>query len=494
MEEKTDRVSENSQRLSFTVDAQDEEAQRALLAEKPVKEDPAPEQPNEKKPAAKPTDAYIPWLVGALAVVVIAALLLTGVIPGLRKPAQDQPALSEPAEPADKQSETPATPETDADAETDADVPAETETPADETHSAGNGVSYTVTADELTDEVLDKVVATCGDDRLTNRDLPYYYWQQYYTIASSYGSYLGYIIDPTTPFDEQLCMYDQTITWQQYFLQTALTTYERVSAIWQEARLAGFELAESDREYIDSLENTLNISALSYGYADATEYLKTAYGPSATMSGYRAYVERYMTASAYLQTLVDAEGYTDADISAYFDENADTYAASGIEKSDVNMINVRHILIQPTETNEDGSYTDASWEEAEKTAQSVYDDWKNGERTEESFALLAAQHSVDSSAGNGGLIENVFPGQMVEAFDAWCFDAARQSGDTDVVKSPFGYHIMYFSSECEHPYWYVCAQNDYLSQLSLDISQQVFDRFEAGQTIDNAALADIVQG
>lgn len=495
MQEKTDRASEQNQSLPFTITGEDEAAQRALLAEKPAKEEPAAAQPNEKKPAAKTTDAYIPWLVGALAVVVIAALLLTGVIPGLRKPTADQPTLSEPAA-SEEEAETPTAPETDpdADAEPDAETDPDAETPTEEAGPAGNGVSYTVTADELTDELLDQTVATCGDDRLTNRELPYYYWQQYYTVASTYGSYLGYLLDPNTPFDQQMCMYDETITWQQYFLQTALSTYERISSIWQDARLAGFELGDEDRDYIDGLENNLNIAALSYGYEDAAAYLQTAYGPSATMSGYRAYVERYLTASAYLQSLVDAQGYTDADISAYFDENADAYAANGIEKSDVNMINVRHILIQPTETNEDGSYTDAAWEEAEKAAQAVYDEWKNGERTEAAFALLAAENSVDSSASNGGLIENVYPGQMVETFDAWCFDASRQSGDTDVVKSPFGYHVMYFSSECEHPYWYVCAQNDYLSQLSADFAQQAADKFGGEQTIDNAALVDIVQG
>ena len=42
------------------------------------------------------------------------------------------------------------------------------------------------------------------------------------------------------------------------------------------------------------------------------------------MTGYHDFVERYLTASAYLQALVEAKTYTEADISAYFDENADT--------------------------------------------------------------------------------------------------------------------------------------------------------------------------
>ena len=33
---------------------------------------------------------------------------------------------------------------------------------------------------------------------------------------------------------------------------------------------------------------------------------------------------------------------------------------------------------------------------------------------------------------------------MVEEFEDWCFDEARQPGDHGIVKTSYGYHIMYF--------------------------------------------------
>ena len=291
-----------------------------------------------------------------------------------------------------------------------------------------------------------------------------------------------------------MCIFDDTLTWQQYFLQGAVSTYKSVSALWQDARLSGFQLGEEDQDYLDGLSNTVTVSAASYGYESADAYLQTAYGPAATMTGYHDFVERYLTASAYLQALVEAKTYTEADISAYFDENADTYAASSIEKSDGNMVNVRHILIVPEEKNDDGTYTDAAWTAAEQKAQSLLDEWKAGEHTEDSFALMATENSADTgSASNGGLYEEVYPGQMVDAFDAWCFDAARQPGDTGIVKTEYGYHVMYFSSVCEHPYWYVRAESDYLNKLSADVSEEVSAKFESAESVQNAALADILQ-
>ena len=467
---------QKGEELSFTITGEDAEAQDALNAEKP--------EPQQKKKSS------LAWILGAAAVIIAAALVLILTIkPSQTTPDADQPGDATISEPAD-------TPD---DAQPDDQTPgAEDETNGqtgeEDTQTGGNGVSYTVDAEALTDEVLNETVAECGDDRLTNRDLPYYYWQQYYSFTSNYGSYASYFIDSTQPFDQQMCVFDDTLTWQQYFLQGAITNYENVTAIWLEARLAGFQLSQEDQDYLDDLDNQITVAAASYSYGSADEYLQMAYGPAATLSSYHDFVERQITASSYLQVLVDAKTYTEDDISKYYDDNAESYAGNGIEKSDVKMVNVRHILIQPEGKNDDGTYTDEAWAAAEKKANDLLTEWKNGEHTEESFAFMAAENSADpGSAENGGLYEDVYPGQMVDAFDAWCFDASRQPGDTGIVKTDYGYHIMYFSSTSEHAYWYVRAEDDYLNELSVSVLQEVSAKFEAEETEQNAAIVDVMQ-
>ena len=66
-------------------------------------------------------------------------------------------------------------------------------------------------------------------------------------------------------------------------------------------------------------------------------------------------------------------------------------------------------------------------------------------RQEEHFAELAQQKSSDTgSSANGGLYENVAPGQMVEAFNDWIFDTSRKAGDVGIVETDYGCHLMYF--------------------------------------------------
>ena len=103
------------------------------------------------------------------------------------------------------------------------------------------------------------------------------------------------------------------------------------------------------------------------------------------------------------------------------------------------MPNVRHILISAADTSDESAMNTAA-----EQAEDILDEYLAGEQTEEAFAELAKKYSVDN-AENGGLYENIAPGQMLEAFDAWCYEDGRQVGDTGIVVTEYGYHIMFFS-------------------------------------------------
>lgn len=122
----------------------------------------------------------------------------------------------------------------------------------------------------------------------------------------------------------------------------------------------------------------------------------------------------------------------------------------GRESGDYPTANVRHILIM-ADQDEDGGWSDVALEAAKAEAERILAEWEAGERTEESFAALAQQYSEDpGSASNGGLYENIYKGQMVAEFEAFCF-AGHQPGDTGIVFGSnggyAGYHVMYFVGE-----------------------------------------------
>lgn len=166
-------------------------------------------------------------------------------------------------------------------------------------------------------------------------------------------------------------------------------------------------------------------------------------------------------------------------------------------------VDVRHILISAdtastdtaetaeTETAAAGETETAETESAEAQeqakedakaaakikAEQILDDWKNGDATEDSFAELAKTYSDDSGSNtNGGLYEAVKQGQMVTNFNDWIFDASRKPGDTGIVESDYGYHIIYFVGDNKEE-WYVNIKdtitsnklNDYMADLTADV-------------------------
>jgi len=132
---------------------------------------------------------------------------------------------------------------------------------------------------------------------------------------------------------------------------------------------------------------------------------------------------------------------------------------------DYSTVDVRHILIQPetgtlTEGEDGYDAEQAKLKADAKTkAEDLLSQWKSGAATEDSFAELAKANSSDTgSASDGGLYKQVYKGEMVTAFNDWCFDSARKTGDTGVVETDYGYHVMYFVGT-DLPYWQVQVTN-----------------------------------
>ena len=119
--------------------------------------------------------------------------------------------------------------------------------------------------------------------------------------------------------------------------------------------------------------------------------------------------------------------------------------------------NVRHILAAfeggtTDSTTGTVTYSDEEKAAAKANAEEWLAQWKSGDATEDSFAALANEKSADGDGTTGGLYEDIYPGQMVAPFEAWIYEEGRKAGDTDIVETTYGYHVMYFSGESETNY------------------------------------------
>ena len=103
-------------------------------------------------------------------------------------------------------------------------------------------------------------------------------------------------------------------------------------------------------------------------------------------------------------------------------------------------VDVRHILVSFDSFE--------SKEQAKAEAERIYQLFKDGKGTEQDFAVLASRYSEDEgSFAVGGLYERIRKGEMVAEYDNWCFDESRKHGDTGIISTSFGYHIMFFCED-----------------------------------------------
>ncbi len=345
--------------------------------------------------------------------------------------------------------------------------------PEDETAKG----TYTASDEEVI-AAADVVVARMGEYTLTNSQFQVFYWMEVQNFLNNYGSYAPYFgLDYTKPLDTQVCGISETgCTWQQFFVASALNSWKSFQSMGGEADKAGFKLDPEMQAELDGMEEIINQNAILFGMSSGEEFLAANVGKGATMEDYLHYMNLYYTGTLYFDNLCAANAPTDEEVEAYFAENEATYAESGLKREDV-YVSVRHALIMPEGASSENirteTFDDAAWAASETKANELLAEFEKGDKSEESFSALAMEHSQDGSAANGGLYTDVAKGQMVEAFENWCFDAARKPGDYGLVKTEFGYHLMYFVSS--RPVWVEQVRSELTTNRNSALLSEIVD-------------------
>lgn len=280
----------------------------------------------------------------------------------------------------------------------------------------------------------------------------------------------------TLQFEAYIGAYEAGLTYSADELNTAYeanpNSYDRVS--YESVAISGAVESESDEEEPTEEEE----AAAKEAAKEAADDMLAEFKDGASLSS--------------LADNLENASYTDNDSATYsgdvvtewlFDESRKEGDSTVLEsgstyyvvsfgerfREEYNTINVRHVLIQPASgelTSSDEGYEEEQEKlnaEAKAQAEELLAQWKAGDATEESFAQMAMEYSVDGSKYDGGLYTRVYQGQMVSEFEDWCFDSSRKAGDTGIVETPYGFHIMYFSGE-DLPRWQALVTADLASE------------------------------
>ncbi|MBQ6999851.1 MAG: peptidylprolyl isomerase [Oscillospiraceae bacterium] len=343
-------------------------------------------------------------------------------------------------------------------------------------------------------ELTDAVIATVGDAELTNEHLQVWYWAE---VAQWQREHPEEGPDFHQSLDTQPCEIDSSVnSWQQYFLRQALNRWHTAQAMVTESKTLPLPTEEAYRPnlknhekyltdqpatkylygynayyspntlhqaYLDALPDTLAALAEEAGYANVSAMAKEAFGT--TEAGLLDYADTLNRGYMYFTHMSYYIEPTAEELAVWYEDH------SGAFSSQEQLVDIRHMLLVPqnvileenvwrpadaepviietVEIREDGTVkcSENAWQICEEDAEEMLAKWKKDVRSSEAtFADLANKNSADTgTALDGGGYQGIRKGQLMEALDAWCFDPARQSGDTTIIRSEYGLHVLYFS-------------------------------------------------
>jgi len=313
----------------------------------------------------------------------------------------------------------------------------------------------------FTDEDWNQIVAEFGEHSLTSAMFSYFYWASFTSFLNYYGSDAQNILDLYTPLDEQ--MYSEELTWQDYFIDNAMMAYRQYCVLNDMAKEDGFALSETAQNTLANAEEELLTTAQGMGFETVEEYLQANYGSGANMDNYKEYLHDHFVVQEYTARLQNSFDYTDEEVEAYYDENAEEYEANGIEKIDVNMAQLRYLMILPADDSEESYNTmDATFDE-------MLADWEQWEdKSEEGFMAFGEKWSDEGFAQD--YLDAVAPNTIYFSyFDDWVFDEPRTLGDTRTYYMESGDYMFYYIGQTDEVYW--------RSQASYDMSYDAFTAF-----------------
>ena len=111
--------------------------------------------------------------------------------------------------------------------------------------------------------------------------------------------------------------------------------------------------------------------------------------------------------------------------------------------------------------------------------------------TEDGFAELAKTHSVDGNAKDGGIYTDLTSDtNFVPEFKNWYLDESRVPGNSGLVKTTYGYHLMYFIGS--EPAWPAYAEEDLLVELQEKLLDDVIAAHPITTDYSKILLANVV--
>ncbi len=323
--------------------------------------------------------------------------------------------------------------------------------------------------------------ATVNGEKISRVEFDFNYNMARTSYLNQYGAYLSYFgLDMSSDLDSQ--MYSDTLTWGDYFDELAVQSIARNKGLEKEAKAEGFvyDVAEDYQEFQEALKD-----AASGAGSTVKNYVKQLYGPYATESRVKPYLENSFYISAYSEAVADRLTPSMEEIQSYYDENKGTYDSVDYysETVDAELPTEPTELADPVEPEEDEAEGDG--EDGADGEEEAYQPSEAEIEAAMEKAKAEADRLESTLQADSELVTNAKKSAVSYLIGDWLFDEERKQGDTTVIED-----------STNHRYYVVGFEGRYLDETpSVDIrvtltaednGQAILDEWKAGAATEES--------
>ncbi len=158
-------------------------------------------------------------------------------------------------------------------------------------------------------------------------------------------------------------------------------------------------------------------------------------------------------------------------------ETESTYTVIFVTKTaaadDTPTRSVAHILLTGAVYGYDDEETqDPASTAAQTKASEVLNEYLDTDRTLDDFLAIGEKYTEDSSVEYDDVVE----GDMATEFNDWLFSSERYEGNVDIIKTDYGYHVMYYIGEGVAT-WYAQARTSLTSEKMTEMYDTLAEKY-----------------
>ena len=324
---------------------------------------------------------------------------------------------------------------------------------------------------------------TVDGEKGTKVEFDYYYNIAMSNYLNGQGAWLYYAgIDLSGDLSKQ--MYSEDMSFKDFFDEMAVELISQNKALEREGRAAGFayDTAEKYQDYMESLKENAKQEGVT-----AKAYIQGSYGPYATESRVKPFVEEMMYANAYYESVVKAMDISQDEIQQYYDENKNNY----------DLIDFRLASVSAELPKEPTELADPVESAAPADGTETGTEGSQGEYEPSEAEIAAAMEKAKAEADSlektikteGEQTVGAFYSDVTYLLRDWLFSEDRKPGDTTVIED-----------STAHRYYVLGFEKRYRNEsLSADArvimtnggnGQEILDEWKSGEATE-ASFAEL---